>query len=356
MSEQYSAAGGGHGNGVASNGVAGVNVTARPSRVAGHPDLGLVRDEMTRLEAKLRDMSDVPYPPLAEVLTHLVSAGGKRLRPAVSLLVCKIYPCETERALSLAAGLEMLHTATLVHDDLIDQAVLRRGIPTLNTVWTPVATILAGDYMFGRAARYVAETENPRVISLFAETLKTIVGGELQQLYNRPVGLPSRDAYFERIYGKTAALFTTSAEAAGELGYAPADMVARLHDYGYNLGMAFQILDDILDFTGSQAQVGKPVGGDLREGIVTLPVMLYAEQQPDSPYLRAYFDASVGQERLAAVDALVAAVRESPAIEAARSVAVEFVERGNVALAALPDAPARRVLEDIGAYTVARHE
>ncbi len=348
--------GGGHNNGVTANDGGGVNISSAPTRVVGHPDLGLVRDEMTRLEAKLRNMSDVPYQPLAEVLTHLVSAGGKRLRPAVSLLVCKIYPCDTERALSLAAGLEMLHTATLVHDDLIDQAVLRRGIPTLNTVWTPVATILAGDYMFGRAARYVAETDNPRVISLFAETLKTIVGGELQQLYNRPVGLPSREAYLERIYGKTAALFTTAAEAAGELGGASPDIVARLHDYGYNLGMAFQIIDDILDFTGSQAQVGKPVGGDLREGIVTLPVMLYAEAEPESPFLRRYFDAAPGADRLAAVDALVAAVRESPAIEAARSVAAEFVERANAALASLPDVPARRVLEDIGAYTVARHE
>ena len=354
MSDQHMGMGDGHRNGGASNGA--VNVAPVSRRVVGHPDLGLVRDEMTRLEVKLRDMSDVPTQPLAEVLTHLVSAGGKRLRPAVSLLVSKIYPCDTERALSLAAGLEMLHTATLVHDDLIDQAVLRRGIPTLNTFWTPVATILAGDYMFGRAARYVAETENPRVISLFAETLKTIVGGELQQLYNRPVGLPSREAYLERIYGKTAALFTTAAEAAGELGGAPSDIVVRLRDYGYNLGMAFQIIDDILDFTGSQAQVGKPVGGDLREGIVTLPVMLYAEAEPDSPFLLRYLAAAPGADRLAAVDALVAAVRESPAIEAARSVAVDFVERANAALAALPDVPSRRVLEDIGWYTVARHE
>ncbi|MFN8484830.1 MAG: polyprenyl synthetase family protein [Anaerolineae bacterium] len=333
-----------------------MSVASGAVRAGRHPDLGIIRDEMARLETKLRDMSDVPYPPLADVLTHLVSAGGKRLRPAVALLVSKVYACDTERALSLAAGLEMLHTATLVHDDLIDQAVLRRGMPTLNTVWTPVATILAGDYMFGRAARYVAETENPRVITLFAEALKTIVGGELQQLYNRPVGLPTQDAYFQRIYGKTAALFTTAAEAAGELGAAPPQIVAQLHDYGYNLGMAFQIIDDILDFTGAQAEVGKPVGGDLREGIVTLPVMLYAQDEPDSPFLRRYFAAGVGADRREAVDALVAAVRQSPAVEAARSVAADFVARANTALAALPDVPARRVLEDIGAYTVVRHE
>lgn len=355
MSDSYSA-GDGHNNGTASNGAAGVNIAPRPTRAGRHPDLGIIRDEMTRLEAKLRDMSDVPYAPLADVLTHLVGAGGKRLRPAVALLVSKIYACDTERALSLAAGLEMLHTATLVHDDLIDQAVLRRGIPTLNTVWTPVATILAGDYMFGRAARYVAETENPRVITLFADALKTIVGGELQQLYNRPVGLPTQEAYFQRIYGKTAALFTTAAEAAGELGGAPAESVARLRDYGYNLGMAFQIIDDILDFTGAQAEVGKPVGGDLREGIVTLPVMLYAQAQPDSPFLSRYFAVGPGAERREAVDALVAAVRQAPAIEAARSVAADFVTRANAALSPLPDAPARRVLEDIGAYTVVRHE
>ena len=318
----------------------------------------LVRPDLDRLEARLRDVSDVPYPPLAEVVSQLVRAGGKRLRPAVAFLVNQMYPAPPDRSLALAAAVEMLHTATLVHDDVIDEAALRRGFPTLNTVWSPSATIRAGDYMFGRAARYAAATEHPRVISLFADTLGVIVNGELRQLYDRPVGLPSRQDYLDRIYGKTAALFAVAAEGAAELGRAPDWAVAPLRDYGLNLGMAFQVVDDILDFTATEAQLGKPVGGDLREGIVTLPVMLYAEAEPDSPVLRRLWDATRqgGGDRNAAVDAVVAAVRQSPVIEQARDEARQMVARARAALDGLPDGPARAALEDLAVYSVGRRE
>ena len=211
--------------------------------------------------------------------------------------------------------------------------------------------------MFGRAARYAAATEHPRVISLFADTLGVIVNGELRQLYNRPIGLPSRQDYLDRIYGKTAALFAVAAEGAAELGRAPDWAVAQLRDYGHHLGMAFQVVDDILDFTATEAQLGKPVGGDLREGIVTLPIMLYAEAEPDSPVLRRLWDATrTGDGRNTAVDAVVAAVRQSPVIEQARDEARQMVGRARAALAGLPDGPARQALDDLAVYSVGRRD
>lgn len=318
----------------------------------------LIRPELDRLEAMLRDVSDVDYPPLAEVLSQLVRAGGKRLRPAVSLLIGNIYPAPIERALSLAAAVEILHTATLVHDDLIDAASIRRGNPTLNTVWSPAATVMAGNYIFGRAARYAAHTEHPRVIALFADTLGIIVEGELRQLFNRSVGLPSRSDYLQRIYGKTAALFSVAAEGAAELGGAPDVIVAQLRDYGYYFGMAFQILDDILDFTANETQLGKPVGNDLREGIVTLPVMLYAEVDPDSAALHNYWAArrDGAASRAAAVADLVGAVRASSAIQRARDEAVNMATQAQAALAGIPPGPARDVLYELAASSVNRHE
>ncbi|MCW5879336.1 MAG: polyprenyl synthetase family protein [Anaerolineae bacterium] len=317
----------------------------------------LIRPDLDRLEAKLRDVSDVTYPPLATVITQLVSAGGKRLRPAVALLVNQMYPADAERALSLAAAVEMLHTASLVHDDFIDEAALRRGHPTVNAVWSPIATVRAGDYMFGRAASYVAETENPEVVRLFADTLQVIVAGELRQLFNRAETLPTRDDYYARIYGKTAALFALAAQAAAALGDAPAESVGRLRDYGYHFGMAFQVMDDILDFTADEKTLGKPVGGDLREGIVTLPVLIYAEQTPDAPALRRLWEYRAdGVNRLAAADEVVAAVRDSAAIEAARAEARAMAARAEAALAALPAAPARDILADLAATAVSRQD
>jgi len=315
----------------------------------------LIRHDLDRLERKLRDVSNVTYPPLASVIAQLVSAGGKRLRPAVALLVNQMYPVDSERALSLAAAVEMLHTASLVHDDLIDEAALRRGHPTVNAVWSPIATVWAGDYMFGRAAGYVAETENAEVVRLFADTLQIIVAGELRQLFNRAEALPTRDDYYARIYGKTAALFALAAQAAAVLGDAPAESAGRLRDYGYHFGMAFQVMDDILDFTADEKTLGKPVGSDLREGIVTLPVLIYAEQTRDAPALRRLWEYRAdGVNHLSAVDEVVAAVRDSSAIEAARAEARAMAGRAEEALTGLPASPARDILADLAATAVRR--
>ncbi|MCW5848627.1 MAG: polyprenyl synthetase family protein [Anaerolineae bacterium] len=285
-------------------------------------------------------------------------APGQRLRPAVAFWSTRSTPRPPERSLALAAAVEMLHTATLVHDDVIDEAALRRGFPTLNTVWSPSATIRAGDYMFGRAARYAAATEHPRVISLFADTLGVIVTGELRQLYHRPVGLPSRQDYLDRIYGKTAALFAVAAEGAAELGRAPEWAVAQLRDYGLQLGMAFQVVDDILDFTATEAQLGKPRSAAIcARGLSPCPSCSTPRPSRTRPFC-------VGCGTPRARGAALAMRRwtkswrrcGSRPSASRRDEARQMVARARAALAGLPDVPARAALDDLAVYSVGRRE
>ncbi len=312
-----------------------------------------ISEEMQVVETTLRDTAKVEYGPLAEVVEHIVSSGGKRIRPAVVLFATKLYPVDFDKALALAAAVETLHTATLIHDDVVDDSILRRGRPTINAFWDSGATVLAGDYVFAQAASFGAATGDVRVMKLFAQTLQTIVDGELRQLFLRRGGLPPREEYYHRIYSKTGSLFTLSTEAAGVLmGASPAETEA-LHTYGHNFGMAFQIVDDVLDFIGDERRVGKPVGSDLRQGTVTLPVYYFAEAHAEHPALVNYWN---GDHHDSAVEELVGAIRESAAIEAALAEATEFVEKAVEPLVVLPDVPARKSLRDLAAYIVARRK
>lgn len=315
--------------------------------------LAPIRDELDVVEATLRQTAPDEYAPLAEVIQHIVAGGGKRVRPALVLFATKFYPVDFDKVVSLAAAVETLHTATLIHDDVVDDSTLRRGRPTINAVWQDGATVLAGDYVFARAAGFAAATGNVRVIELFAEALKTIVDGELRQLFRRRDGLPSREEYYRRIFSKTASLFTLATEASGALMAAPVEEVQALREYGYYLGMAFQIIDDVLDFTGDERQLGKPIGSDLRQGTVTLPVFLFAADQPDHPALQGYLNGEGGET---AVDDLVEAVRASNAIANALAEAAELADEASEALALFPDGPVRSSLRDLAYYVVRRRQ
>ena len=219
------------------------------------------------------------FPELAAALKHLLASGGKRIRPSITLLMGTMFGADEDKLISLSASIELLHTATLVHDDLIDGALLRRGNPTLNSHWTPAATVLTGDYIFAQAALFGAEIESTKVMDLFAETLSIIVNGEISQLFDRD-SIPTRDDYYHRIYEKTGSLFALSAKAAALISPVDRKYLEPAFVYGKEIGKAFQIVDDILDFTGDQVRVGKPLGSDLRQGVPTLPVIFYQEQNP----------------------------------------------------------------------------
>jgi geranylgeranyl pyrophosphate synthase len=289
---------------------------------------------------------------LKSVIDYLVSSGGKRLRPALALLVGHIYPTKLEKIANLAAAIEMLHTATLVHDDLIDGALLRRGNPTLNATWTPSATVLTGDFLFARAADLAAQTNDVRVLRLFAQTLMVICSGEINQMFDRHANL-SREQYYKRIYAKTAALFAVATEAASVLGRASEPATSALRDFGEHLGMAFQIVDDVLDFVGDEERMGKPVGSDLRAGLVTSPTLWFLEQYASHDLINDILNN--GRKDDASIQTAVHSIRESGAIEASLDEARCFVQGSQTALEILPPSVFRDALWELSDFVVERN-
>ena len=310
-----------------------------------------VRGPLDAVEARLRDAPLGQHEALTKATEHLLNSGGKRIRPALSLLASGVVSADFDPAVSLAAAVEMLHTATLVHDDLIDGALLRRGIPTLNANWSPDATILTGDYLFARAAGLAAKTNSVRVMGLFANTLMTIVNGEIKQKFAAD-GPTSHEAYFDRIYAKTASMFRLATEAAAILGDVEPEAERALGEFGRQVGIAFQIVDDVLDFVGTPDQIGKPVGSDLHQGLVTLPALYYFEQHPNHPDVKAINNGHMRDRNVIA--RVVAAVREAGATEAALREARAYVARAQDALASFADPPYRRALLDSADYIVNR--
>ena len=345
--------------------------------------LAPVRGGLEQVEEKMKSVDADVFAPLANAFLELIGQGGKRLRPALALLAAGLQDATPEHnssrlnvdgpqtasdedrnahaLIALAAAVEMLHTATLVHDDVIDGALLRRDAPTLNASWSAGATVLAGDYMFARSAQFAAETDNVRVITIFSDTLRVIVDGEMRQLSDRNDFRQDRQAYYQRIYAKTASLYSAATEAAAVLvGLAP-DRVQALKSFGYQFGMAFQIVDDILDFVGTDATLGKPVGSDLRQGTLTLPFLYYLRELPQpqkvvSRLLQARERADAGDPSIlsATVQEIVQAVRASGAIEAAHQEALGFLDHAVYDLAPFNDNLCQRSLLGLCAFVVQR--
>jgi len=318
------------------------------------PIFELIREDLECVERKMREVSHIEYEHLRATLDYLLSSGGKRLRPALVVLSSKFYPTDAEKVTCLAAAVETLHTATLIHDDLIDNAFLRRGNPTLNTMWTSAATVLTGDYLFAQAAAFAAETKSVRVISIFAQTLMTICSGELNQIFGDNEGQLTREYYYKRIYSKTASLFAASAEAGALLGEAPQTEAQALRDYGYNLGMAFQIVDDILDFAGNEGDLGKPVGSDLRQGIITLPTIHFLEAHSGDEVVTRVLNSRA--ERDDEVQAAVEVIKESAAIESSMAEAQRLVAKSRDALSTLPHNEYRQAMLDLAGFVVERRK
>ncbi len=310
-----------------------------------------IREQLRAVEQLMIEQAEGHHPDLRAALSHLVAAGGKRVRPALVLLVGGMLGGAREPLLTFAAAIEMLHTATLVHDDLIDGALMRRGMPTLNAQWSPAATVLTGDFMFARSATLAASTNSVRVMRMFAETLAVIVSGEVSQLFDG-THHTDRERYYRRIYAKTASLFELATAGAAALSQVPEDTVEAMRRMGYALGMAFQIVDDILDFTGDQAQMGKPIGSDLRNGIVTLPVLCYVEQHPDAEGVALLREGRSLPDAL--LEDFIERVRTSDAIAQSAEEARRFVEEAWEVLRAYPEGPERDALYALGAYIVER--
>jgi heptaprenyl diphosphate synthase len=311
-----------------------------------------VQSDLQLVEDAIRRVGQVEYPLLASLLDHILQTRGKRVRPALVLLSASFERYELEYLVPLAAAIELLHTATLVHDDLIDNSPTRRGVKTLNSLTSKAATVLVGDYLFARAAALCTETENVRVLRVFGEALMDICDGELKQLFSSGDWRQTREQYYAKIEQKTASLLRTASETGAILSGAPAEWVNALRQYGLYLGMAFQIVDDVLDYVGDEARTGKPVGGDLHQLTITLPGIRLLEEDPENAELRRVFeDGDTSDEAIAAA---VAAVKATGAIDFALDDARRFARMAVAELSVLPDLPARRSLAGLADYVVER--
>lgn len=311
-----------------------------------------IEADLVTVESQLREAARAEFGPLALVIESVIESGGKRMRPAVTLLAGRMYPENDEHLLRLAVSVELLHLATLIHDDLIDAASTRRGSATINTKWDSKSTVLAGDYVWAKAAKIAADVGNTRVLGIFADTVMVIVEGEIKQDYMGSTSSTNRDEYFTRIYAKTASLFEGSMRSAAVLGNAPQKHVDALGMYGRKLGSAFQIIDDVLDFVGTASDVGKPVGNDLRQGVITLPALLYYEKHPAHPTLNSVVvkNGHSPQE----LEDVIQEIRSSSAIEASRKQAQEMANDAILELQVLPKSKYRDSLTRLAEFVIER--
>lgn len=294
-----------------------------------------IQEELRLVEDRMTAIAEVDSPYLAELLSYVVKSRGKRLRPALVLLCGKVYDHRSEFLVPTAAAVELLHTATLVHDDTVDHASIRRGKTTVNSRWDGNTAILAGDYLFACSADLLCSTGNMRLMQLFADTIRTISGGELRHNLTSLSRGQAREGYFQWVTSKTAALLGASAEAGALLSSAPEEKVLALRDYGLKLGTAFQIVDDVLDFTGQEETVGKPVGQDLLQGAFTLPFILFLESYPHKDALKRLWLEGNAQDLLP----LLEEVRTSPFIGECYRIAGGLCAQAREALTGLPQGP-----------------
>lgn len=255
-----------------------------------------VADQLAKVEAMLMEASQAPSPFLGEVAGHLTSAGGKRIRPAVTLLASRLGNSSDPKATMAAAAIEITHMATLYHDDVIDEGDLRRGVPSANAKWGNTVAILAGDFLFARSSGLAAEVGG-RVPRILADAIASVVEGQLLQLEADFDVSRNLDHYLRTISGKTAALFEAAARIGALLGGLDGSAESAVASFGRSFGMAFQVADDLLDLTASEEELGKPPGSDLREGVYNLPVIWAIENRPGLTGLLGSTDVDVDEVR-----------------------------------------------------------
>jgi octaprenyl-diphosphate synthase len=304
---------------------------------------GPVQRDIQRVDTLLKSLRPDNFPFLANILDHLLEAGGKRARPATTLLAGRMGKYDLDLLVPLAASIELLHTATLVHDDVIDAAPTRRGQETANAIADNAASVMVGDYMFAHSAELVARTGNIDVIRLFAKTLMEMATGELHQDMSAYEYGQSTLQYFNRIYGKTASLFATSAQGGAMIAGLSNEQALALRAYGENMGMAFQVMDDILDFTGTDEELGKPAGSDLMNGTLTLPALILIERQPQDNPVQKFFEG--GRDKDEHLKRAMEMIHESDILDEAFTVAYDFRDKALTAL----EAPVLSTLDTPGA-------
>lgn len=318
-----------------------------------------IEADLDRVEKLLLSVRSEGSAWLDEMVAYGLKSGGKRVRPALTLLTGKFYEYRLESLLPMAAAIELMHTATLIHDDAIDKSAVRRSKSTVFHVWGEAKAILLGDFLFAKAGEMATDTKRLPAVRLFTETLAIISTGEVNQSFSAFNLKQTRDQYIERIAHKTASLFALSTESGGLLSEAPPAVTRALRDYGYHLGIAFQITDDIMDFTSTEKQMGKPIGSDLAQGTLTLPSMMVLERYPrDNPVKRLFENRNHLSEL--EVQSYVKQAREtvtdSSIAEDCRKVASEYSQKACDYMKKLPPGDIRGALEELCTFILSRRE
>ncbi|MCX8277667.1 MAG: polyprenyl synthetase family protein [Dehalococcoidia bacterium] len=287
-------------------------------------------------------------------LGHVLATPGKRVRPALTLLASRLFgQGKGKMPINMATAVELLHIATLVHDDTVDHADTRRGHQTASKLWGRNVAVLIGDFVFATSAMYVCDTNNVRLVRRFAETITELARGELNEIYTAwQSGVPIND-YKQRIYDKTASLFCTAAESGAVLGGGGEESVKNVRDYGYSIGMAYQVYDDLLDYSSTSEELGKPAGHDLGEGILTLPAIIAAKNGAS----KEIFDLFNGPEeaRIDLLPAAVEAIKSSGALEQTHKVASDYIDSAVRSLEGIPASESLDSLLSLAEYVQTRN-
>lgn len=299
-------------------------------------------------------MASENAPRIPEVTAHLVGAGGKRIRPLLTLAGADICGYGGDNDVKLAATVEFIHTATLLHDDVVDESEQRRGRPTANLLWDNSSSVLVGDYLFARSFQLMVETGSLRVLDILSNAAAVIAEGEVLQLSVARNLQVDEATYVKVIRGKTAALFAAACEVGGVIADAPADHITALETYGDALGISFQMADDLLDYGGNAGDLGKNTGDDLREGKMTMPVIIaYSRSEPEE---RAFWERVIGKADVQEGDVAQAVeiMRRHDALEETRTRALAWSAQAVEALELLPAGDMRDTLADLADFVVAR--
>ncbi len=328
--------------------------SARPHEDALSALLALVGPDLEACNRAIVARMESPVALIPQLAAHIVAAGGKRLRPLLTLAAARLCSYTGDRHINLAACVEFIHTATLLHDDVVDESQLRRGLASANAVFGNKASVLVGDFLFARAFQLMVQDGSLKVLDILSQAAATIAEGEVLQLVTQNDLSTSEERYLEVVKGKTAALFAAACQVGAVVADRPEAEERALADYGMNLGIAFQLVDDALDYAADQATLGKTVGDDFREGKITLPVLVayQAGEADEQTFWRRTIEASEQVE--ADLDQAMRLMAERDAIGATLARAARFADAAKTALGVFPDSTWRRSLIDVADYTVSR--
>lgn len=307
-----------------------------------------INSDLQRVEKELTKFVETDYPILQDSAVHLLSAGGKRLRPAFTLLAGKFYGYSIEKLMPVAMALELIHMSSLVHDDVVDASMTRRGRPTVKAKWGNIASIETGDYLFAKSLVLIAKIDHPEVARILAEISVEMCQGEIQQIKSSFDVEQNLKQYYYRIKRKTALLISACCKLGALVSEAPRRQIWALGAYGHSLGMAFQIVDDVLDITAKPSEFGKPIGGDLRQGIMTLPMIMALKMSSEPTRLKELLG-KMDKTDLE-VSETIGLIKATRAIEESMRLVDLYVLKAKNHLQELPTIPTRKALEDLAEF------